>query len=208
MIIKLYSYFHAKWTLLIISIFSFSHMVEAQNLDINLVNSRQINLIEEVIHSAKISTYDPKLILGQTKKESADSGAAEAAVLNWLSAMQNGSYTKALAFWDAESQQKISTQNTATKKTPSNWESEWRTLYSQNKTISLLNRIEYGSYVLIDYSISKNNQLETSETVALQQVGGKWVLTLALSESVIMQGWKTPDKRIRRLPKFAYQKVF
>lgn len=203
---KLFLYF--KLLILIICTSAFSQVPESQNLKVNLVNSRSINVIEEIIHSAKVSTYDPKLILGQAKKESTDSTVPEAVVLNWLSAMQNGSYTKALAFWDVESQQKISAQNTAAKKTPSNWESEWRTLYSQNKTISLLNRIEYGSYVLIDYSISKDNQLETSETVALQQVGGKWVLTLALSESVIMQGWKTPDKRIRRLPKFAYQKVF
>lgn len=186
----------------------FSQTSESQNLKINLANTRQINVIEEIIHPAKVSAYEPKLILGQVKKEVTDAASPEAVVLNWLSAMQSGSYAKTLAFWDVESQQKISAQNTATKKTPSNWESEWRTLYSQNKTINLLNRIEYGSYVLIDYSISKDNQLESSETVALQQVGGKWVLTLALSESVIMQGWKTPDKRIRRLPKFAYQKVF
>ena len=172
-----------NWELLLLIVCApaFSQTLDAQKNKINFGSTQQINVIEEIIHPAKVSAYEPKLILGQTKKELADSPTPETVVLNWLSAMQNDGYSKTLEFWDIESQQKISAQNIAAKKIPSNWEAEWRTLYAQNKIISLLNRIEYGSYVLIEYSISKNNQLETSETVALQQVGGKWLLTLALS---------------------------
>jgi hypothetical protein len=187
---------------------SFSQLAQAQNNKINFVNARQINVVEEIIHPAKVRDYSPKLVVGQLKIEATDSiSSPESTVINWIGAMQNKSYPKAISFWDNESQQKIATQNAIDKKSNSDWELKWQTVYASNKVVSLVSRVDYGSFVLIEYVIFEGDRLDARETVALQSVDEKWLLTLALSDSAILQGWQTPDKRVRRLPKFAYKKL-
>jgi hypothetical protein len=140
-------------------------------------------------------------------KSSLDGLSAEEVVVAWLNAMRRGGYEQALALWDAESKAKILERSKRENKSPADWVAIWNRIYPPTSRISLLHQVGYGPYSLYEYQVTVNGSLSAQETVALRQEGKRWYLTLALADNAVVQGWKTPGQRIRRLPPGSYQRI-
>jgi hypothetical protein len=160
--------------------------------------------IEEVLHNYVVTPYQPELGVDSA---SIPAGSVEKTVAVWIKAMQAGQYDAALGYWDAPSKAQIADRNRALGKSPADWAGEWGRLYSGNKAV-LTHKIKYGKFWLIAYSVKNPaGQLVLRETVALDNAGGKWQLTLALAENVVLSNWESDKQRIQRLAAPLYKTV-
>ena len=164
------------------------------------------SVVEETVHPFKIQRYQTGFEILAVEKYSV-SQTPEIAVSNHINAMRNNDFEAALEVWDAVSKQKILELDSVRKIEKQQRLETWKTLFSGNRVI-LTSRIEYSKYIFIEYRVETlDAKFVAEETVALKAESGRYLLTLEMADSAVIQGWKKPGSRIQRLAKHAYQVV-
>lgn len=164
-------------------------------------------MVEEVMHSFTVTPYTPELSIEDPGLRAATPQTVERVVSAWIKAMQDKNFDAALSFWDDVSRRQIEERNRQQGKTPADWVRDWTRLYSGNRAV-LTNRIKYGPYWMISYLVKKpSGEVVLGETVTLENVAGRWRLTLALADNVVHANWDSDKERIQRLASPLFKRV-
>ncbi len=158
-----------------------------------------IQLIEERIHAVKKQDFTPPILIERLDIKKVDVSSPENLVISWVIAMASLDYEAATKFWDKESVLLMSGLNRAQNKDSTYWIETWKQSFTNRKLV-LKNRITYGQYELINYELlSALGVMEFSETVVARNQEGTWYLTLDLADSPVVNGWKKPNERVRKI---------
>jgi len=159
---------------------------------------------EEITHPIRVREYLPKFeVLANNKL---DDATAEAVVSRYLLAMQAGDYEAAYKVWDKEAQRLILRNESDLGVSRAARVAKWASVFGASR-LFLTHSIEYGKYSLIEYSvINQAGQVVADEAVATVREGDRQVLTMELLGSAVLQGWKNPAARVRKLAPGFYGK--
>lgn len=157
-------------------------------------------LIVEEIYTFRLMQYDPSVAIQFVHEPKAASyQTAEDTVIAHFSAMNAGDYSWFMETWSKESRKQMEQRNKSAQRTPEFWKKTWARVL-QGGTVELLNRLESGPYVLIEYRLSaKGNEKPFQDTVALAREDGRWVLTQELAADPVLSSWNAPGLRVQRL---------
>jgi hypothetical protein len=155
-------------------------------------------VIVEVVSPIVIYEYSPVLdIVDLVKDIKPTFTHPELTLQAYFSAMRSLNYEAYLNSWTKNSQTLMQEKNKKYKLDETKWKTMWAAAFV-GKKIQLLNWITYGKYVLMQYKVSPNSNLETSETtVALTLENGEWKLTQELTSDQLLTSWNNPTGRVR-----------
>jgi hypothetical protein len=116
-----------------------------------------------------------------------------------FSAIKALDFERFLNTWDKTSKKLILDKNLINKKDSNYWKDLWRDT-NIGSNLSLLHRIEYGSYVIYQYQIEIQGGKLFSDSVALIRENDGWLLTQALANDPILMNWNNSLGRIQIAP--------
>lgn len=164
-------------------------------------------IIEEVVHSFTVQTYRPEIPLPERESLVGGASRPEDLLSSWAHAMRSKGYEAVLKHWDASSRQRMHSLDSASGKTPADWERDWKRLFDGNKVV-ITHQVKYEPYVLFAIQIRNSaNQPVLSDTLVLQNREGKWLLTYDLADSVVLTKWNSSQVRVQRLAVPLYKRA-
>jgi hypothetical protein len=129
----------------------------------------------------------------------------EATLLEMLASMRSGDWGWNSSLWAPDSIKEMNARDLASHTTPADWVKRWR--QRPPYAYQLLSRVEYGKYVLIHYEQKAAGAKKgSSDTMALENIGGKWYLTQALAADPILMHWNAPSGRVQVAPNTLFNK--
>lgn len=166
--------------------------------------ARLTNLIVETVYPLKVAKYQTQEPLAP-RTRSMSQATPEDVIVEMVSSMKAKDFNWNSALWDAESLKSMQARDAERGKKPSDWAKGWER--EAQRSFVMLNRIEYGKYVLIEYE-ARNPDGKTAYkiTMALQKVNGKWFLTQALSADPVLMHWNAPTGRVQIAPDTVFNK--
>jgi hypothetical protein len=177
----------------------------AQSSDMQLSGAKRYKtLAVETVYPYSIESYQssPPLVLSGVSHTQA---TPEITMVEMFASMRGGDWTWNSSLWSPESLKEMDTRDRAAGKKPSDWIKLWQ--QEANRTYHLLNRIEYGKYVLIEYEAKEaSGKKAIQDTMALEKIGEKWYLTQALAADPILMHWNNPAGRTQVAPNTLFKK--
>jgi hypothetical protein len=165
---------------------------------------KSFTVIEEIVHPVRHQSFNPPVVV---PTDSDGRATAEAAVIAYINAMRRNDYAGAYAIWDQESQRAIADDESKRGISREKRTDDWKRLFGGHQVV-LANRLEYASYVLIEYRVqTADGKIVAEETVVTKKTPTGFVLTIELASSAVLQGWKSPASRVQRLAPHAYQRL-
>lgn len=161
-------------------------------------------LIVETVHPLTISQYSqPAPIVTVARRGT--QGSPEDVLVEMISSMKAKDFAWNSSLWSSESLKQMQARDAARGKQPADWIKTWEK--EAGLSYSLLHRIEYGKYVLIEYE-AKNPAGKSAykDTMALEKIGGKWFLTQALAADPVLMHWNAPGGRVQIAPDAVFDK--
>ncbi|WP_374339646.1 hypothetical protein [Methyloversatilis sp.] len=160
-------------------------------------------LVVETVLPFSVRQYSPAFVLPQGGPADAlDFSSPEKAIASFFRTLEAGDYALNERCWTRASVAFNTQKNSESGKGPDYWTDYWRRAYRGRK-VELLHRIDYENYVLIEYRVSmpEGGRVLETDTLALEQEDGKWLLTQSLADNPIHLAWKAPGSRIQVGPK-------
>ena len=159
-------------------------------------------LIVENVYSYELNKYTPSKQLNLiTDRKSASYADPAAALVAHFSAMKAADFDWFLNSWSANSRVEMMVRDKKLNRSSSYWIDLWSN-WGVGDSFELLNWIQYGRYVLIQYqlkSVNGNKKLIV-DTVALIKDGQEWKLTQDLANDPILVNWNNQRGRIQVAP--------
>lgn len=182
--------------LLTASVCSATH---AQDVDVPRSGDKRFTtLIVETVYPYSIESYKPHPIL-DLKTVARSQKTPELAMVEMFASMRSADWNWNSSLWSPESLKMMSARDAAAGRTPEYWQKLWRAASDRN--YQLLNRIEYGKYVLIEYEAKDSmGKRVFLDTMALKKIDDKWHLTQELAADPILMHWKNSGKRVQVAP--------
>ncbi|MCC2971329.1 hypothetical protein [Massilia sp. IC2-476] len=181
----------------LVLLLALSPSAAAQNIPLGQAEPRQMT--EEILHSYTVYPYQPAFLIETRPAAGVRDDVPESVVAGWIGAMRAGQVDAVAGFWDKASQRQIAERDKAMGKQPSDWVQQWKRLFGNSKVV-LNHKIKYGKYWMIAYTaLDPAGQVLIHETVALTNAEGKWRLTLALADNVVLNNWESGKTRVQRL---------
>lgn len=177
----------------------------AQNVDINLSGAKHFKtLIVEAVYPYSIEGYKPHR-LPDLAAVTRSQQTPELTMIEMFASMRNGDWNWNSSLWSPESLKKMNARDAAAGKTAQDWLKQWRK--EADRSYRLLNRIEYGKYVLIEFEAKEpSGKLSYRDTMALEKIDGKWYLTQALAADPILTQWNSENRRVQVAPNTLFDK--
>lgn len=160
-------------------------------------------LVVETVLPFSVRQYQPAFELSLEKSAGAlDFSTPEKAMASFFHTLDAGDYALNERCWTSASVLLNTQKNSESGKGPEYWANYWRQAYRGRK-VELLHRIDYDRYVLIEYRVSlrEGGRVLETDTLVLEQEGGKWLFTQSLADNPIHMAWKAPGSRIQVGPK-------
>ena len=160
-------------------------------------------IIVEDEYGFALRRYDPPVEFTVIERGAARSDTPEATTIAILSAMSRGDVPWFRSLWDEESASMLAADDKKHGRTDASWIAAWARLLTDRRIV-LTNRIESGDYVLIAYDLVPLQANHKPEDIIrletpLKLQNGRWLATQELASDPVLQYWKTPDVRPRRL---------
>lgn len=165
---------------------------------------RYTTLIVESVFPFSVQPYAPHAQLSLADVPHTQV-SPEATLLEMLASMRSGDWNWNSSLWSPESSKQMAARDAASHTTSADWIKRWK--QRPLADYRLLNRVEYGKYVLIEYEEKAAGAKKgASDTMALENIGGKWYLTQALAADPILMQWNAPGGRIQVAPNTLFNK--
>ena len=154
-------------------------------------------LIVETVHTLKVTPYvAPNRISLVAKEADAKVDSAEGALTAHFSAMKVGSTDWFLRTWVSSSSESTKLRMFKGGKNSQAVAAQWAKNFTPNTSIELVNQVEVGSFLLIEYRFMRGKAVELQDTVALKKTAQGWRLTQELASDPILSHWNEPTGRV------------
>jgi len=164
------------------------------------------SLTVEMTYVYSVTPYSPAYAVKLVDQKGASYATPEDALIANLSSLAATNFAWNNQTWTAASVRDMEQRDRADGTTPRDWETRWKTLYA-GKRFDLLNRIDYGRYVLIEYRVSgAPGGKPMVDTAALAKDGQQWKVTQELAADPILQHWNSPQRRVQMAPNSMFSK--
>jgi hypothetical protein len=151
----------------------------------------------EYSHVFTVKPYEGKPVFTAQQVGTLPAQSPERELLSYFATMGRGEVERALKYWTTASQSMIRAQNARI--TPQELQSSVRGMF-EGVSYQLVQRIDYGRFVLVEVQFtSATGKPGLLETYALEQQGGRWLLTQALADDPVMCCWNNPTGRVQRV---------
>lgn len=160
-------------------------------------------IVVEHEYGFAVRRYEPPVSFTAVERSATKTDSPEATTIAILSAMSHGDVPWFRSLWDSESARILADNDKAHNRDDASWIAAWQRMFRDRRVV-LTNRIETGDYVLIAYDLIPLQpnyrpedviQLETP----LRLQNGRWLATQELASDPVLQYWKTPEVRPRRV---------
>ena len=160
-------------------------------------------IVVEAEYGFALRRYEPPVDVTAVDRNAAKDDTPEATTIAILSAMSRGDVPWFRSLWDAESARILAADDAKHGRDDAFWTTTWARVL-RDRRIVLTNRIESGEYVLIAYDLIPLQANHKPEDVIhletpLKLQNGRWLASQELSSDPVLQYWKTPDVRPRRV---------
>ncbi len=117
-------------------------------------------------------------------------------MVEMMSSMKAKDFNWNSTLWSPNSLKDMQARDEKRGKKPADWIKSWER--EAAFTYTLLNRVEYGKYVLIEYQATNaEGKSAYKDTMALEKINGKWFLTQALAADPVLAHWNEPSGRVQ-----------
>jgi len=160
----------------------------------------------ETIAPYTVYQYTPPYLIKMIESAAAARySTPEETLIAFFSSMTKGDVVWNNEMWTIESLSLMKQRDKAEGKTDETWRKQWLDSFPY-VNVRLLNRIEYASYVLIEYEVIKKADAKSkTDTLALIKRGDRWFVTQELASDPILLHWKFPG-RVQAVPKTFFNK--
>jgi hypothetical protein len=160
-------------------------------------------IVVEDEYGFALRRYDPPVEVTPVERSAAKDDTPEATTIAILSAMSRGDVAWFRSLWDPQSASILAADDQKYGRNDASWTAAWERLL-RDRRVTLTNRIETGDYVLIAYDVIPLQPNYKPEDVVqletpLKLHNGRWLATQELAGDPVLQYWKTPDVRPRRV---------
>lgn len=179
----------------------FAYSQNNKNVPEDFESEQNKALVVEEFHHYKIYSFGKgKIIKTIDSKEKVTYKTPFDAIASHVSAMKNLDIKWFKETWDLPSIQFNQKKLAELKTNESDYIKLW-VKYKFSNNFVILNQINYGNYVLIEYKLlsEDSNIKPLQDTVALIQVENEWKLTQSLYKNPLFNNWKTIKPRIQRI---------
>lgn len=158
------------------------------------------SLVVENYYMFTVQTYEerPKItpIVSESK---ASYSTPEDTLVAHHSAMVARDYEWFIKTWAPQARDELNTRNMVEKRDRSYWISVWERVIT-GRDLRLLNRINYGAYVLVQYELSAKEGVPAfRDTLAFKKEGDRWLLSQDLAADPVLSAWNVPGSRIKSI---------
>lgn len=155
-------------------------------------------LIVETVYPYSVAALQPALVVQPLTRSAASFDRPEDAMVAHFSAMLAGDFEWFMSTWTAPSQALMRSRDQQRARKPAYWTGLWSKVYA-GRRIELLNRIDYGEYVLIEYGLYAPGEQSPGfrDTVATVKENGRWKLTQELAREPILANWNSTSGRVQ-----------
>lgn len=158
-------------------------------------------LIVETVHPFSVTSYSPPLVSKSVTKGGGDS--LEGVFFEFVSSMKSADYDWNNSLWDLQSLAEMKKRDAEAGRGQKFWESKWKSQISAIYT--LLNKIEYGKYSIIEFEVDIDGR-KSKDTLVFEKIANRWRATQALSSSPVLAHWNTSRGRVQVAPEVLFAK--
>jgi hypothetical protein len=115
-----------------------------------------------------------------------------------FSAIKALDFDRFMGTWDRQSRDVMLKKDLAAARGSEYWRGRWRAA-NVGTDLLLLNRVEYGRYVIYQYQIDVGGK-PFVDSIALIREDGNWKLTQELATDPILLNWNNPTGRVQVAP--------
>lgn len=150
----------------------------------------------EYVYNFVSKPYTPEVLFEPVSKKNASYSSPEESFIAQFSAMANEDYKWWISGWNEQSQKEIEARNKQMKRNADSWTKVWKGAM-KGQTIKLIQKIETGPYVLINYKMFDHDGKETLNSLFVcKNEAGKWLATEELSTDLMFHHFLKGEARI------------
>ncbi len=167
--------------------------------------ARLTTLVVETVYPMKVMSYEGQRIIVPRKRGTKSGATPEDVLVDMVSSIKAKDFEWNSALWTPASLAGMKQRDAANGKTPADWIKLWEN--DATRSFELLTRVEYGKYVLIEYSVKESTGKQVyKDTIATEKLNGKWYLTQALAADPLLMHWNAPGGRVQVAPDTVFNK--
>lgn len=162
-------------------------------------DSKFLTLIVETVYPYKVETYAPGTNIPIVGKALNKQDLPEDTVSALLSSMKAKDWDWNSQLWTPDSLKEMAMKDKQKGTTPQDWLKVWSK--EANYQYVYVSRVLYSKFVLIEYEAqSVNGKKVYRDSIAMEQINGKWYLTQKLAADPILTHWNNPSGRVQAAP--------